>query len=137
MKFPWSTIRGSWVATDPGCDDIGYVLRARYAKPNRAHKLEKVIDVREYDRKACKIIAYGTGYETDRVVRATMIREGGESYDLTFRAFPKNNGGAGSVGEGLASSVVMTFESDDSFAETKAIELKKIRDEVKMICYDP
>lgn len=134
--FPWAMIRGTWANNDPECADMAFVFRARYAKPNRRRRVQKVVEIREYDSKQCSVVATGVGYELDRVVRATMVKTSGESYELTIRAFSKTSSPYSTPISALATSVVMTIEPHGSFQKEKTLELKKIGDEPKMICYD-
>jgi hypothetical protein len=81
LRFPWSRIQGVWAPFEGDCDSY---FMFKIGNPNSVG--DRFIQITQYDPVTCKRIAIGAGFESDRVIYASMT-SGNKSYDLTIRAF--------------------------------------------------
>lgn len=132
-KFPWDTIRGTWVSIDE-CDRVFSFKRRTVNVPMSIDpsKRSYIVNITEYNE-TCDVIATGVGYEVNNVVRATMVKKGsGDIFDLTVRRF---SNAPGAVPASRSPVLVLTTAPHGEWMKRKSFEMQKISDHTRLFCY--
>jgi hypothetical protein len=124
LDFPWNKVNGAY--TVDNCESTFFVVNSHIYHARKGHPARRVVSLKQYDAKTCKLVAQGEGIEYHHVV--SVVMKGEQSFVVGLHAFQ----GA----RGKEPELVMSLGLTDTPSDQSGVRLKKVREDWPCFCYD-